>query len=152
MHKRVILPRHLSGSYGTNIYNMNIIYLLPEEHYIGITTLHSERSRMVNHRHNGRNTEGYQIVMEESDRKTALYYERRIQTELGYKGYSAPSEANLVRTEKKPVNQYKADGTFVRTWPSAREADRGLNMSLGSVGRVCRGDQHLTKGFIFKFS
>ena len=135
------------------IYKMNIIYLLPEENYVGCTTRERETKRMAAHKYNGKSTEGYEILVFASERKTALYYEMRIQTELGYKGYQnrTPTKANLVRTEKRPINQYKIDGTFIRAWPSARDADRGLGLTLGNVGKVCRGSQHSTGGFIFKF-
>lgn len=132
---------------------MNIIYLLPEENSVGCTSRNRETRRMYSHKHNGKNTEGYEILMFEPDRATALYYEMRIQTELGYDGYVVRKGLpdNLVRTEKKPVNQYNVDGTFIRTWPSARDADKGLGLTLGNVGKVCRGRQHSTGGFIFKF-
>jgi len=54
-------------------------------------------------------------------------------------------------THNKPVNQYSLDGTFIKQWNSAREAQRFINgKNDGSVADCCRGK--CKTGYKFKWS
>ena len=54
-------------------------------------------------------------------------------------------------THNKPVNQYSLDGTFIKQWNSAREAQRFINgKDMGSVGDCCR--EKCKTGYKFKWS
>ena len=63
------------------------IYLLPNENYVGVST--NLKQRLKDHRKkHKRNVEGVEVIMTTTSMKReAYYYEMRIQTELGYKGF-----------------------------------------------------------------
>ena len=53
-------------------------------------------------------------------------------------------------SHNKVVNQYSLDGTFIKQWSSAREAQRFINgKDVGSVGDCCRGK--CKTGYKFKW-
>ena len=62
------------------------VYLLPKENYVGVS---GEFKRRLNaHKHNGKDTEGAEVLFTiEGTKKEAYYIEMRVQTEMGYKGY-----------------------------------------------------------------
>lgn len=56
------------------------------------------------------------------------------------------------RNKRKSVNQYTIDGEFIKTHSSIREAAKTVDVHENSIGKVCRGVQKTSKGFIWKFT
>lgn len=52
----------------------------------------------------------------------------------------------------KAVLQYNMEGIYIKEWPNATEASRGLNMKIvGGIGLVCKGKKKSAGGFIWKY-
>lgn len=51
----------------------------------------------------------------------------------------------------KPIIQYTLDGTVIREWKSAKEAEEYLKIDRSLIGKVCRGKISHTHNLIFKF-
>lgn len=74
--------------------------------------------------------------------------------DLSDKPYKNPKQAILSNQGRKgpskPVHQFTLNGTYVRSYNSARETEEyGFNYK--NVSQVCRGKRKSHKGFIFKF-
>lgn len=52
----------------------------------------------------------------------------------------------------KPIDQYTLDGTFVKTWSSAREIEREFGISNGNISECCKGKRKTAGGFIWKYA
>ena len=57
---------------------------------------------------------------------------------------------NCIPKNSKPVSQYKLDGTYIKTYPSIREASRMLKVDKKCIYACIKGKQKTCKGFIFK--
>lgn len=53
-------------------------------------------------------------------------------------------------TQKKKVNQYTIDGTFVKSWNCGRDAEKFLDVKKGAISQAVSGDIKILKGFIWK--
>ena len=51
----------------------------------------------------------------------------------------------------KLVGQFTKSGEFIRTFPSASEAARAMNVSKYSISDCCRGKQKTSAGYIWKY-
>ena len=60
------------------------IYYLPKHHYVGVTS--RLKSRLWGHKYQGRDTSGYTVMYEFSDKRQALDVERQLHEELGFNG------------------------------------------------------------------
>ena len=49
-----------------------------------------------------------------------------------------------------PINQYDLSMTFIKTWNSATEAGKILNLNSGNISSCCRGKRNHVGGFIWK--
>lgn len=71
--------------------------------------------------------------------------------------YRLLKEAGLLQKRypasvRKAVLQYSLVGEFIREWPNAYAASRGLGMSInGDIGLVCKGKKKSAGGFIWKY-
>ena len=63
------------------------IYYLPKHHYVGVTS--RLKSRLHGHKWQGRDTSGYTVMYEFSDKRQALDVERQLHEELGLNGKNA---------------------------------------------------------------
>lgn len=52
----------------------------------------------------------------------------------------------------KPINQYSLNGILIKTFSSAREASRELNISYKCISKCCKGNLKTYKGFIWSFA
>lgn len=52
----------------------------------------------------------------------------------------------------KAVSQYTADGSYVRTYGSIREASRETGIKPKNINRVCLGQRKTTGGYIWKYA
>lgn len=52
----------------------------------------------------------------------------------------------------KPVNQYSLDGQFVKRWPSAADAERGLGVHHQKISACCKGRQKTAYGYIWRYA
>lgn len=53
---------------------------------------------------------------------------------------------------RKAVLQYSLDGEFIKEWPNATAASRGLGVSShGDIGLVCKGKKKTAAGFLWKY-
>ena len=51
----------------------------------------------------------------------------------------------------KPILQFSKDGSFIKEWPSAKEACRQLVISQSSICRCCKGHYKTASGFVWKY-
>jgi hypothetical protein len=58
---------------------------------------------------------------------------------------------NLQKGHPKKVQQYKLDGTFVRTFDSISEASEKTGASDRHISCVCKGKRKTTGGFVWKY-
>lgn len=74
-------------------------------------------------------------------------------TKLGWCEYDAKEEMRLRgKSTSKPVSQFTLEGEFIKTYPSAREAEREIGIDNSSISLCCNG-KHKTAGrYIWKFS
>ena len=128
------------------------IYHLPEENYVGVSG--NVKMRIAGHKHKGKNVEGWYILAMSTNKKMAYRIEQMFQIEMNANGlvYRPGNPQYLTRTVPKPIDCYIKGGEFVKTYPSARQADQDLGLSYGCAGKVARGSQKSSGGFIFKFS
>lgn len=57
------------------------------------------------------------------------------------------------KTRMIKIDQYDLEGNFIKTWESAKDAARELNISsVGNISSVCRGGRKSTGGFMFKYN
>ena len=60
---------------------------------------------------------------------------------------------NISNGKKIKIDQYDLEGNFIKTWESAKDAARELNISsVGNISSVCRGSRKSTGGFMFKYN
>lgn len=62
------------------------------------------------------------------------------------------SRYNSRYSKSKPVNQYTADGKYIKTWSCIREADETLNIDNSSISRCCKSKQNFAGGFIWRYA
>lgn len=55
------------------------------------------------------------------------------------------------RAKSKKVDQYSKEGIYIKTWNSAVEASKHLNIANGNIGKCCLGKNKSAGGFIWKF-
>lgn len=81
-----------------------------------------------------------------------LNYSNRIITEETKKKMSESQKGNFNKKNiSKVIKQYTLDGSLVKEWPSAREAERnGFNQ--GHICACCRGEEKSHKGFKWSFN
>lgn len=60
------------------------IYLLPEEHYVGMSK--NVYNRMLKHKHRGKNTDGWKVITCFEDPMEAHIYETKLHM-MGFKGF-----------------------------------------------------------------
>ena len=54
------------------------------------------------------------------------------------------------RRNKKPINQYAPDGTFIRRWDSAKDVEKELGWSRNCIRACCNGHQMTCMGYVWK--
>ena len=69
----------------------------------------------------------------------------------GPKGQANNSVRSKLASKRRPVNQYDIEGNFIKTWPSAEDAAKGVEGHAGSIGRACMGKYRHAKGYIWKY-
>lgn len=65
--------------------------------------------------------------------------------------YSKETIENMIKGKRIKVNQYDLDGNFIKTWESAREAERETKTNHSCIIRCCKGIQNQSNGFKWKF-
>lgn len=71
--------------------------------------------------------------------------------------YRLLKEAGLLQKRypnsvRKAVLQYGLDGSFIKEWPNATAASKGLGLNInGDIGRVCKGEKKSAGGYIWKY-
>jgi hypothetical protein len=80
------------------------------------------------------------------------YIDRGVRTREEYLEYCKTEEyrKSCIPKNSKPVKQYKLDGTYIKTYPSIREAARVLKVDKKCIRECIKGKQKTCKGFIFK--
>lgn len=78
-------------------------------------------------------------------------------TELGWCKYNTKEESRHGKklggkTKSKPVLQFTLDGEFIKTYPSAKEAERQTGINRTSISYCCNGKLKTAGGFIWKFA
>jgi hypothetical protein len=64
-----------------------------------------------------------------------------------------PKKNNKINTRERQVDQYTADGKFIKTFSSVREASTQLNIPERNIYKCCSPDtqRHTTRGFAWKY-
>jgi len=71
--------------------------------------------------------------------------------------YRLLKEAGLLQKRypnsvRKAVLQYSLDGVFIKEWPHATAASKGLGLNInGDIGLVCKGKKKSAGGFLWKY-
>ena len=78
-------------------------------------------------------------------------------TELGWCKYDAKEEKRRSsilngKCRGKLVSQFTLEGKFIKTYPSAYEAERQTGINYQCIGNCCRGKQKSAGGFIWIFA
>lgn len=50
-----------------------------------------------------------------------------------------------------PILQFSKDGTFIKEWPSSREAQRQLGIGYSNICACCKGKLKSVGGFIWRY-
>ena len=67
--------------------------------------------------------------------------------------YKAFQQKRII-SKQISVNQYNLDGSFIKTWESAKIAAAELNIGHQLIGRCCRNDKYykMAYGFVWKYN
>ena len=52
----------------------------------------------------------------------------------------------------KPILQFTKDGTLIKEWPSAHEAERKLGIAQSSIGKCLKGYRKSAGGFVWRYA
>ena len=66
-----------------------------------------------------------------------------------WRGRNLPLE--IINKLKKPIIQYEKDGTFVKEWDGAIDAQRTIGYRASSITACCKGRQKSAYGYVFKY-
>ena len=77
-------------------------------------------------------------------------------TELGWCKYDAKEEKRRSsilngKCRGKLVSQFTLEGKFIKTYPSAYEAEKQTGINYQCIGNCCRGKQKTAGGYVWKF-
>ena len=76
---------------------------------------------------------------------------------LGWCGYNTKEEMRRgsklgAKLNSKLISQFTLDGEFIKTYPSAGEAERQIGIDRNNINNCCRGKRKTAGGFIWKFA
>lgn len=54
--------------------------------------------------------------------------------------------------QKRPVNQYTKDGRFIKRWRMINDAARHVGVDGSAITRVCKGKQHTSMGYVWRYA
>ena len=57
----------------------------------------------------------------------------------------------FAESKSKKVDQYSLDDKFLKTWPSAKQAQKELGIFHSNICRCCRGNRKSAGNFIWKY-
>lgn len=60
-------------------------------------------------------------------------------------------EENRIRNKKKSILQFDLNGHFIKEWESLSEAHKKLNINLGNIMRVLKGERNMAGNYIWKY-
>ena len=84
------------------------------------------------------------------DKKTIIKY-LKSGTKLGWCKYNVKEERERhYKSISKPVSQY-FEGEFIKTYTSAREAERQTGVNHGNISACCNGKQKTAGGYTWKY-
>ena len=58
----------------------------------------------------------------------------------------------MAATQSKKVKQYAADGKYIQTFGSVKDAAAFIGVTLSTMSEACRGNQKTCRGFKWKFA
>lgn len=56
-----------------------------------------------------------------------------------------------ISPNRKPIQQYTKDMTFIKEWDSAKSASLELGIDSSGIGKCCKGRYKMCGGFIWKY-
>ena len=56
------------------------------------------------------------------------------------------------RYKYRKIRQYDLNGQLIKEWDSIADAGRYMNVNCASISRVCRGQQHTSMGYVWKYA
>lgn len=82
--------------------------------------------------------------------------EMRAKRNSNHKAYYQTQEGIVTREGisnkvRKPILQYRKDGTLVREWSCSREASKALHIDAGNIASCLKGRRRSTGTFIWKY-
>lgn len=69
-----------------------------------------------------------------------------------YSEQSFKENKNKYKTRGKSINQYNLDGTFIKTWDKAIDAETELKIDRRNILDVLKGRHKTSRGFIWKYN
>lgn len=66
--------------------------------------------------------------------------------------YEDEAKTRWIKKKSRPVDQYDLNGGFIRTWPSARDAERELGVDRTCIGDCCNYMVKQAKGFRWRYA
>ena len=54
-------------------------------------------------------------------------------------------------TKRRPVQQYSLSGEYIRTWESAIDVTKELNIANQNIMKVCKGQRKSAGGYVWKY-
>lgn len=76
---------------------------------------------------------------------------RKHSVKIVWQNRSLQERKAIAQKNSKPILQYKKDGTFIKEWASASEAERILKTSGTAINHCLRGKCRTSGGFIWKY-
>ena len=62
------------------------------------------------------------------------------------------AEIITLHTRNKEINQYNLNGTFIKTWESAKEIEKDYGYNHSKIASCCRGRQKTAYGYIWRYN
>lgn len=58
---------------------------------------------------------------------------------------------NLINHYKRKIKQYDLQGNFIKTWNSAKEIEKNLNIHNSQICRCCKNHKSTARGYIWEY-
>lgn len=92
--------------------------------------------------------------LSEARRKENLSEETLRRRSEGLRGrkFTDEHKAKIGMANSKPINMFGLDGSFIRTFASAREAEISLGISHSHISQCCHNQRKTSGGYIWQFA
>lgn len=105
--------------------------------------------KKVDGRHGLKNREETNLKISNSLKGHSFSDETKRKISNALKG--VPLDKNRIAKKFVKIDQYDLNGTFIKTWPSIKEASNTLNIAHANISGNLRNKSKTVKGFVFKY-